>query len=167
MFNLFLKRNCPCLCFCYGCYGCFNYCDGKGHPGLRRYDRLYRMLELGEERVDKEFNIVKIVRGLRNLNLLMREEGFRDKLLKYRIANLGTNIIDIDTDEFVRRRNRELEKKHQEKRAQDKIDQVNPDAKNVSDDYEDSRSGSDVSLEDLEVADQYERNQVLSKLKRD
>ena len=41
---------------------------------LNRENRLWRLYEDGQERLEKEFDVVKIIRSIRNLKIFMNEE---------------------------------------------------------------------------------------------
>lgn len=56
-----------------------------------------RWYTIGSERLDKEFDVVKIVKRLRELRLLTREQR-RAQDLKSELAISGKNIIEIDSD---------------------------------------------------------------------
>lgn len=85
--RLFFKRQLSCLLSCCG--------------DLSAKDKLYRLLEQGEERIEKEFDVIKHIKSFRNLMILMKESNMLDDRLKLRIANLGANVIDLDNDEDV------------------------------------------------------------------
>ena len=42
---------------------------------------------------------MKIVKSLRNLKILTNREFLKDKKLKMEVANMGDNIIEIDSDD--------------------------------------------------------------------
>ena len=63
-------------------------------------DKLYRLMKLGEERIEKELDIVKLVNSYRNLLILMKDKNMMDPQIKLRINNLGANVIDIDSDSY-------------------------------------------------------------------
>jgi len=49
--------------------------------------------------MEKEFDIVKIIKGLRNLKILTKKKFLKDKKLKIEVANVGDNVIEIDSDD--------------------------------------------------------------------
>ena len=73
-------------------------------------DKLYRLLEEGSERVEKELDVVNMVQNIRNQKILMRELNFLDKMVKLKISNLGWNVIDIDDDAYEAKKVREQRK---------------------------------------------------------
>ena len=57
--------------------------------------------------MDKEFDIVKIIKQLRNLRILLRERELIDPAIKLSIDNKADNLIFLDSEE-------ELQKAEQE-----------------------------------------------------
>lgn len=57
------------------------------------------MMNLGGERLDAEFDLVKITKQLRNLKELMREKQLWVQPLKYSIKHTGMNVIKLDSDD--------------------------------------------------------------------
>ena len=55
-------------------------------------------MDLGGERLETEFDLVKITKQLRNLKELMNEKGIWDKSLKFAIKHSGMNVIKLDGD---------------------------------------------------------------------
>ena len=49
--------------------------------------------------MEKEFDIVKIIKGLRNLKILTKKKFLKDKKLKIEVENVGDNVIEIDSDD--------------------------------------------------------------------
>ena len=60
-------------------------------------DRAQRWFRLGQERLEKELDIVKLIRHLRDLRVLTREMRHEDDL-KYRLTIMGKNVLKIDSD---------------------------------------------------------------------
>lgn len=71
---------------------------GKYIPCLvLRKSKLWRLYSDGEKRLDKEFDIVKIIQGIRNLKIITKAT-IMSKFLSTKVKNDGNNIIDIDSD---------------------------------------------------------------------
>ena len=63
----------------------------------RRNYKLYRLYEIGFERVEKEMDIVKLLRGLRNLKIFSKMIGLEEHT-KFAIKNSNKNVIDLDNN---------------------------------------------------------------------
>ena len=59
-------------------------------------NKLWRLFRQGQGRIDREFDIVKIIKNLRNIRIYMRQNHF-DPKTKILIANQRKNLIDIDS----------------------------------------------------------------------
>ena len=71
---------------------------GNYIPGLvLRKSKLWRLYADGEQRLDKEFDIVKIIKGIRNLKIITKAT-IMSRFLATKVKNDGNNIIDIDSD---------------------------------------------------------------------
>ena len=57
--------------------------------------KVERVISKGEEMLDSEFNLIKIIKSLRDLKILLKEEGIMSKEAKIRIQNSGKNIITV------------------------------------------------------------------------
>lgn len=64
-----------------------------------RGGKLTKLLDIGGERLETEFDVVKIVRQLRNLKELMSEKKIWDNSLKFAIKHTGMNVIELDSVE--------------------------------------------------------------------
>ena len=53
------------------------------------------MYSRGYERLEKEMDIIKLIRSQRNLKIYSKYSGFKDEI-KFAIKNARKNIIDID-----------------------------------------------------------------------
>ena len=53
------------------------------------------MYEIGHERLEKEMDVVKIIRSLRNLKIFNKLQGHNDEI-KFAIKNSRKNILDMD-----------------------------------------------------------------------
>ena len=62
-------------------------------------NKLWRLYTQGQERIEKEFDIVKIIKALRNMKILLKREFERDQKLKIDVNNVGKNVINIDSDD--------------------------------------------------------------------
>lgn len=60
-------------------------------------DKLQRWFRQGVDYHEKELDVVRIVKKLRELKLLTRDSRYRNGL-KYRLALQGKNKIEIDSD---------------------------------------------------------------------
>lgn len=49
--------------------------------------------------MEAEFNIVKIIKNLRNLKIMMKRQFITDKKLMINIQNSGKNIINLDSSD--------------------------------------------------------------------
>lgn len=54
-----------------------------------------RLKQRGAEKINKELNILKIIKSLRDMKILMKSKML-DKETKFEIAHSRKNIIDID-----------------------------------------------------------------------
>ncbi len=52
-----------------------------------------------EEKIQSEFNISKMIKGLRNLNILIENSLMGDdkSMLKYKIMHTEKNVINLDS----------------------------------------------------------------------
>ena len=65
--------------------GCFNPND----------DKLWRLFSQGQERLEKEFDAVYLIRSLRNLKVFMKDQ-FLNMQLKLKLKNHNANVIEIE-----------------------------------------------------------------------
>lgn len=49
--------------------------------------------------MEQEFDILKIVRGLRNLEIILKEQKMANSKLKLLAENHGFNVIALDSDD--------------------------------------------------------------------
>ena len=56
---------------------------------------IYRLFKFGEERIDHELNLIKLVKTVRYLKLFLRKE-LMNKGQKLLAKQSGVNVIDID-----------------------------------------------------------------------
>ena len=56
------------------------------------------MYKEGMERIEDEFDIVKIVRTIRSVNILSKRYTKLDKITQYRLDNAREHAIILDTD---------------------------------------------------------------------
>lgn len=83
--QLFIKENfCCCLFWC------------VDEP-QKLSDRTQRWYRLGTERLEKELDVIKLIRHLRDLRVLTKEMRHEDDL-KYRLTVMGKNVLNIDSD---------------------------------------------------------------------
>lgn len=71
---------------------------GKYIPGLvLRKNKLWRLYKDGEDRLEKEFDMVKIIQGIRNLKIITKAT-IMDRFIRTKVKNDGNNLINIDSD---------------------------------------------------------------------
>lgn len=63
----------------------------------RDQDLLWRVYKFGQERMNHEFNLVKLIRTVRNMKIFIKKELMSDKQ-KIMIQNSEYNLIDIDDE---------------------------------------------------------------------
>ena len=56
-------------------------------------------MEMGSERMDEEFDMVKIVRDLRNFKMLLERHKLVDTKLQFLIDNQDLNVLEIDSSQ--------------------------------------------------------------------
>ncbi len=61
----------------------------------RKNYKLYRLFEKGYDQLEKEMDLIKLVRGIRNLKIFNKVNGFNEHI-KFIIKNSEKNIIDLD-----------------------------------------------------------------------
>ena len=61
----------------------------------RKQNKLWRLLKFGEERINHEFNLMKLIRTVRNMKLFLKKE-FMNPKKQFIIENSDYNVIDID-----------------------------------------------------------------------
>ena len=63
----------------------------------RDQDLLWRVYKFGQERMNREFNLIKLIRTVRNMKIFIKKELMSDKQ-KIMIQNSEYNLIDIDDE---------------------------------------------------------------------
>ena len=58
-------------------------------------DMFIKLYEKGQERIESELDIVKIIRSIRNMKVLLKN-SFMDEEIKYKILHSKKNLINID-----------------------------------------------------------------------
>jgi hypothetical protein len=58
---------------------------------------MLRLFRRGEELIDKEMDMVKIIKAIRNLKVVLKSRLI-DKATMFQIKNSGKNIINIDKE---------------------------------------------------------------------
>ena len=61
-----------------------------------RHDKLWRMYEIGQERIDEEFDIVSIIKSVRNLNIFLKSK-MRDHDTRFMIESSRKHLLMLDT----------------------------------------------------------------------
>ena len=61
----------------------------------RKQNKLWRLLKFGEERINHEFNLLKLIQTVRNMKLILKKELLNPKK-QFIIENSDYNVIDID-----------------------------------------------------------------------
>lgn len=71
---------------------------GKFIPGLAlRRSKLWRLYKDGEDRLEKEFDVVKIIKSIRNLKIITKAT-IMNHFMRTKVKNDGNNVIEIDSD---------------------------------------------------------------------
>lgn len=65
----------------------------------RKRDKMQKLYDKGQEMIETQLNILKIVKNLRNLKILMRGSMMTEKV-KQQIAHEEKNLINLDSDEL-------------------------------------------------------------------
>ena len=60
--------------------------------------KLNRMMEIGTDRMEGEFNLVHITKQLRNLKLMLKEQQLLNEEMKILTKNSGKNVIELDSE---------------------------------------------------------------------
>ena len=60
--------------------------------------KLNRMMEIGSDRMEGEFNLVHITKQLRNLKLMLKEQSLLNEELRIITKNSGKNVIELDSE---------------------------------------------------------------------
>ena len=63
---------------------------------FKKRDKFLSLYEKGQDRIDTELDIVKIMKSLRNMKILMKN-SFMDGEVKYQITHAKKNLLNIDT----------------------------------------------------------------------
>lgn len=63
-----------------------------------RGGKLGKLIDEGSNRIDREFDVVKIVKRLRNLKIILKEVDIISDSLKAVVKSKGINVIDLDSD---------------------------------------------------------------------
>ena len=63
---------------------------------FKRKDRFMKLYERGQDRVEAELNIVKIMKSLRDMKILMKN-SMMDKQVRYQIRHSEKNILNLDS----------------------------------------------------------------------
>ena len=63
---------------------------------FKKRDKFIKLYDKGQDRIDTELDIVKMMKSLRNMKILMRN-SFMDEEVKYQITHAKKNLINIDT----------------------------------------------------------------------
>lgn len=59
-------------------------------------DRFLKLYDKGQDRIDTDLDIVKIMKSIRNMKILMRN-SFMDDETKFQITHSRKNLINLDT----------------------------------------------------------------------
>jgi hypothetical protein len=70
-------------------FSCFASCCSY------KKNKLWNLYKIGEERLEKEFDVIKILNTLRNLKIQMKNEI--KPATRVEIYNSGKNVIDLDS----------------------------------------------------------------------
>lgn len=86
MFKIFCMNACPCF-----------------RKGMLKDDSNYRLdklYKLGTKRLDEDLSIERIVKGLRDVKILVKQQ-FLDEKLKFEIYHNRKNVLDLEDDDVV------------------------------------------------------------------
>lgn len=72
-------------------------------------NKLARWYTIGQERLEKELDVIKLVKHLRELRLMTKSQRLEDDL-KSALATTGRNVIDLDSEELLEREELKLAK---------------------------------------------------------
>lgn len=64
----------------------------------RRDSKQWRLYEEGQECLKRDFNLVKIIKHIRNASMLAKSAFKGKETQKFRLKNSGRNVISIDSD---------------------------------------------------------------------
>ena len=97
-------------------------------------EKLQRLYEKSNERIDKELDLIKVVKNMKSFRVFLKNFLMTDKI-KFELAHSMKNCIDIDTDSdedetvFVGKTRDEVEKiKAARKAKKDALEQKSKDA---------------------------------------
>ena len=60
--------------------------------------KLYRLYDRGTAQIEKELDMVKLLRTVRNIKIFLKQEVLTPEM-KLKIKHSTTNVIDIDTSQ--------------------------------------------------------------------
>jgi hypothetical protein len=87
-FEMFLSET------CWGIFVCECF-----HPCLNLKKKKTKLMKLyinGTEKLEKELDIVKIIKYLKNLRILVKDKFFKDKVELFKIEHDKKNVINLD-----------------------------------------------------------------------
>ena len=84
------------------------------HKLWHKKKKLLRLLNEGRKRIEKELDIVKILKSLRDIKILMKNSLMTPEI-KYQIAHCEKNFIDIEIDKDESSESEDQEIKNQKK----------------------------------------------------
>ena len=64
--------------------------------GGEKRQKLMKLFDMAEERLEKEMNMVKMIKGLRTIKILMKN-SLLSKEIQDQISHTDKNIINLDT----------------------------------------------------------------------
>jgi len=71
-------------------FGCC--CKPKTWKNVNKFKKLYR---IGENRIEKELNIVKIMKNIKDIKICLRNSIMDDRV-KFEIGHTNKKVIDVD-----------------------------------------------------------------------
>ena len=72
-------------------FECINRCWKNGS----KYEKVFKK---GQQRIDAELNIVKLMNNLRNIKILLKASLMKDPDIRYQVKHDQKNLIDLDDE---------------------------------------------------------------------
>ena len=63
---------------------------------FQKREKLLKLYYIAEERINKEMNMVKLIKGLRNIKILMKN-SMMSKDVRFQLEHVDKNVINLDT----------------------------------------------------------------------
>ena len=62
----------------------------------KKKNRLWRLYNEGQDRIEKEFDLVKIIKSIRNMKVIMKHKLMNEKL-KLEVKHSEKSVIDVES----------------------------------------------------------------------